>query len=196
MPACAKVLDTRPERDGAGLAAELAQVVAVARAAWPAIELSADRFVAYLAERLPDGADPEAALRAVNATDLYLACACAHGDPAALAAFDEHCLTAVDRTLARLDLDADMVGELKQRLRRVLLVSEHGPPRIVSFAGRGALRSWVRVLAVHEAWAALRARGRQPAPDDRLAELASAGATPELEYLKRTYRSDFERAFR
>ncbi|HEX3766320.1 MAG TPA: hypothetical protein VHW23_46830 [Kofleriaceae bacterium] len=193
MPADDQLLDAR---GGATLAAEVVRTVAVARAAWPAIELSTDRFVAYLLERLPDGPDPVDALRAVNAADLYLACACAGGDPVALAAFDTHCLTAVDRALARLDLDADMIGELKQRLRHALLVPEHGPPRIVGFAGRGPLRSWVRVLAVHEAWAALRARGRQPAADDRLADLASAGATPELEYLRRTYRPDFERAFR
>jgi RNA polymerase sigma-70 factor (ECF subfamily) len=191
---------TRPnashEHRGAALAAAVAELVAAARAAWPAIELPTDCFVAYFVARLPAGADPAAALRTVNAADLYLACACAYADPAALAAFDEHCLTAVDRALARLGLDADTIGEVKQRLRRALLVSEDGPPRIVGFAGRGALRSWVRVLAVHEAWAVLRARGRQPAGDDRLAEAASAGATPELEYLKRTYRRDFERAFR
>jgi RNA polymerase sigma-70 factor (ECF subfamily) len=190
------LLDACPARHGDAFAAAAADVVVAARAAWPAIDLSTDRFIAYFAARLPAGADPAAALRAVNAADLYLACACAQGDPAALAAFDAHCLTAVDRALARLDLDADTVSEVKQRLRRALLVAEHGPPRIAGFAGRGALRSWVRVLAVHEAWAVLRARGRQPAGDDRIADLASAGATPEIDYLKRTYRRDFERAFR
>lgn len=196
MPMGDRLLDACRGHHGDAPAAAVAEVVAAARAAWPAIELPTDRFVAYFAERLPDDADPAAALRTVNAADLYLACACAHGDPVALAAFDDHCLTAVDRALARLALDADMVGEVKQRLRRALLVSENGPPRIAGYAGRGALRSWVRVLAVHEAWALLRARGRQPASDDRLADLASAGVTPELEYLKRIYRRDFERSFR
>jgi len=171
-------------------------VIAAARAAWPEIELTAERFLAYLAERAPAGAEPAVALRALHTSDLYLACACVHGDPAALAAFDDHCLAAADRALVRLGLDADTIAEVKQRLRRALLVPEGGPPRLVGFAGRGALRSWVRVLAIHEAWSVLRATRGQLAADDRLADLASAGATPELEYLKRTYRPEFERAFR
>ncbi|HET9621673.1 MAG TPA: hypothetical protein VFP84_09920, partial [Kofleriaceae bacterium] len=118
------------------------------------------------------------------------------GDAAALAAFDAHCLAVVDRALARLGLDAAMIDEVKQRLRRALLVPERGPPRIVGFAGRGALRSWVRVLAVHEAWGMLRTAHGHADADDRLAELAAAGASPELEYFKRVYRRDFERAFR
>lgn len=192
-----RLLDAWRGRDDAALAAAVTSVVAAARAAWPAIDLAAERFVAYLAERVPDDADPAAALRALHASDLYLACACAQGDPAALAAFDEDCLTVVDRALARLDLDADVIGEVKQRLRRALLVPEGGPARLVGFTGRGALRSWVRVLAVHEASAMLRAtRPHLAVAEDRLADLASAGAPPDLEYLRRTYRPQFERAFR
>jgi len=188
------LLDASQRGDGAAFAA----AVAAARSAWPTIELSPERFVAYLADRMPEAVEPAAALAALNVSDLYLACACAAGDPAALAAFDAHCLTVVDSALLRLRLSADMAEEVKQRLRRTLLVSEHGPPRIVGFAGRGALRSWVRVLAVHEAWGMLRAARGQVDGDieERLADLASAGASPELEYLKRTYRLDFERAFR
>jgi RNA polymerase sigma-70 factor (ECF subfamily) len=177
-------------------AAAIAGEVADARAAWPAIAIAADGFFAYLAERVADGDEPGA----LHVADLYLACGCAHGDAAAIAAFDAHCLAVVDRALARLGLDAAMIDEVKQRLRRALLVPERGAPRIVSFAGRGALRSWVRVLAVHEAWGMLRTArgplGRVDAAEDRLVDLASAGATPELEYLKRMYRQDFERAFR
>ena len=191
-----RLLDAWHGRDDAALAAAVTSAVAEARAVWPAIDLAAECFVAYLAERLPDDAEPTAALRALHTSDLYLACACTHGDPAALAAFDEHCLTIVDCALARLGLDADTIGEVKQRLRRALLVPEGRPARLVGYAGRGALRSWVRVLAVHEASAMLRVTRAQLAADDRLADLASAGAPPDLEYLRRTYRREFERAFR
>jgi RNA polymerase sigma-70 factor (ECF subfamily) len=187
-----QLVDARQEPD----AAAMRDAVAAARLAWPSVELTAERFLAYLAERLPDDRDPAAALRALHVSDLYLACACADGDAAALAAFDADCLGVVDRALPRLGLDADTVDEVKQRLRRALLVPERGPPGIVGFGGRGALRSWLRVLAVHEAWDLLRPARGQVDADARLAELASAGATPELEYLKRTYRRDFERAFR
>lgn len=187
-----KLLGADPESDGAMFAA----AEAAARAAWPTIDVSAECFVAYLADRVPRGAEPAAALAALNVSDLYLACACACGDPAALAAFDSHCLSVVDRALLRLNLPMDMIEEVKQRMRHALLVPEHRPPRIVGFAGRGALRSWVRVLAVREAWAMLRSTRGHVDAEERLANLASAGATPELEYLKRTYRLDFDRAFR
>jgi RNA polymerase sigma-70 factor (ECF subfamily) len=52
------------------------------------------------------------------------------------------------------------------------------------------------VLAVHEAWSMLHATRGHLDTEDRLADLASAGATPDVEYLKRSYRADFERAFR
>lgn len=168
-----------------------AAAIADARVAWPAIEVSADAFNAYLAEHLPGTDD----LAALHVADLFLACGCAHGDAAAIAAFDAQCLSVVDRALPKLGLDAATIDEVKQRLRRSLLVPEHGPPRIVGFAGRGALRSWVRVLAVHEAWGMLRTT-RAHVDEDRLVDLASAGASPELEYLKRMYRQNFERAFR
>jgi RNA polymerase sigma-70 factor (ECF subfamily) len=178
------------------VAPAIADAVAAARSAWPAVALAADRFLAYLVERLPADRDPAEALPAIHVSDLYLACACAHGDTAALAAFDVHCLAVVDRALSRLGLDAAMVDEVKQRLRRALLVPERGAPRIVGFAGRGALRSWVRVLAVHEAWGMLRTARGHVDIEARLVDLAAAGASPELEYLKRVYRRDFERAFR
>jgi hypothetical protein len=45
----------------------------------------------------------------LNLSDLYLACACAHGNAAALAAFDAHYL-AVGRVLLRLNLPTDMAS--------------------------------------------------------------------------------------
>ncbi|HEY0483716.1 MAG TPA: hypothetical protein VGD37_39630 [Kofleriaceae bacterium] len=182
--------------DDAGLGTTVIDIVAAARAVWPAIELADERFVAYLAERVPEDTVPAAALRALHVSDLYLACACVHGDPAALAAFDDHCLSVVDRALARLGLDADAIGEVKQRLRWTLLVADGRPPRLVGFAGRGALRSWVRVLAVREAWDVLRAARGHLAADDCVLDVASPGATPELEYLERAYGPEVERAFR
>lgn len=171
--------------------------VATARAAWPTIELTDDAFLAHLRARVPSDVPLEAALPDLHASDLYLACACARGDRGALAAFELHHLSAVDGALRRLGLDADAVSEVKQRVRRALFIAEIGPPRIASFAGRGALRSWVRVLAVHDAFAMMRER-RHPVVDDedRLVDLACAGATPEVEYLKQLYRREFERAFR
>lgn len=172
-------------------------VLAAARAAWPTIDVATDRFAAYLADRLPAGSDALAALDRMKTSDLYLACACAHGDANALEALERHYLSAVDRALPRLGVDADTVSEVKQRLRRVLLVPDAGPPRITAFAGRGDLRRWIRVLAVREALTMARhARRHVTVDEDRLVELVAAGASPELEHFKRLYRREFEAAFR
>lgn len=181
----------------AAIPAVLESAVAEARSAWPTIDLASDRFLEYLGDRLPAGVEIEDALRGVHVSDLYLACACVDGNAAALAAFDGHCFAVVDRALLRLGLHADAVDEVKQRLRRALLVADTGPPRIAAFAGRGDLRSWVRITAVHEALAIARHAQRHGfADDDRLADLVAAGTTPEVEYFKRVYQREFERAFR
>jgi RNA polymerase sigma-70 factor (ECF subfamily) len=172
-------------------------VVAAARAAWPTVDLATDLFAAYLADRTPDDVAFDAAVRHLHASDLYLACACVNGDPNAIAAFELHCLTVVDRALPRLSLDADAVAEVKQRLRRALLIADQGPPRLTKFAGRGDLRCWIRVLAVREALAIARqARAHVTIDEDRLVDLVAAGASPELEYFKRLYRRELEIAFR
>ena len=197
MSGLSKLLDPARRAGGANLTVVIGGVVAEARAAWPTIELASDVFIAHLAAHLPDTVEIEAALRGMHTSDLYLACACLHGDSGALAAFDRHCLSVIDRALPRLGIDADTIREVKQRLRHTLLVAESGPPRLAGFAGRGELRSWIRVLAVHEALAIARQAERHiTADEDRLVELACAGASPELEYCKRVYRREFELAFR
>jgi RNA polymerase sigma-70 factor (ECF subfamily) len=178
------------------LASVIDEVVIAARAEWPTIDLSTELFAAHLADRLPLDADLETALARIHASDLYLACACVNGNADAIAAFDLHYIAVIDRTLPRLGMDADVVSEVKQRLRHALLVGEAGPPRIAKFAGRGDLRRWVRVLAVREALTIVRQRRRRvTADEDQLVDLVAAGSSPELEYFKRVYRREFEIAF-
>ncbi|MBS2025401.1 MAG: hypothetical protein JST92_23625, partial [Deltaproteobacteria bacterium] len=52
-------------------------------AAWPEVVIPAERFAAFLEDKVPGGADRGAALEALHGADLYLACGCADGDPAA-----------------------------------------------------------------------------------------------------------------
>ena len=163
---------------------------------WPTITVPPERFVAYLTERMPDDVDHREALRRMHTSDLYCACACADGDPNALQAFEARYLSVVDQVLPKLGLDADARAEVKQRLRRTLLIEECGPARITRFHGRGNLRSWIRVLAVREGLAMLRRlRGQAPIDDDRLIDAVAAGDSPEVAYLKRKYRHEFRLAF-
>jgi RNA polymerase sigma-70 factor (ECF subfamily) len=192
-------LDRRDEpSDPAALESALANAVAAAAAAWPEVKLAAEEFVPYLAIRLPAGDDPVESLAALQVADLYLACACSRGDPGALAAFDARCLSVVDLALARMSAPRAVVDEVKQMVRRLLLVAEGRPPRIVDYAGRGDLRGFVRVTAVREALHLLR-RGRPELALDTAADalgVRAASDDPELAYLKDLYRAEFKIAFR
>src|SRR5713101_9795167 len=87
------LLAQRQRRGVAGSATEgledtLQALVATGRVAWPEIAIETSAFVQYLADRLDFHGDLEAALQAVRAKDLYLACGCAHGDARAIAVFE------------------------------------------------------------------------------------------------------------
>src|SRR5687768_9301253 len=123
-----------------------------ARSAWPEVDVPASIFASYVRARVPAGERPDVHVRRMRISDLYLACACARGDARAMELFERRCLSVVDAVLSRMvGVSAEMVDEVKQQLRRRLLVAEHGPPGIVQFSGKGELRRWLKVLAVRQA---------------------------------------------
>src|SRR5512132_3710832 len=65
-----------PHGDDEDLEPALADLVERAQRAWPRVRVEPIRFVRYLAERLSPGESLGAALAALHASDLYLACAC------------------------------------------------------------------------------------------------------------------------
>jgi RNA polymerase sigma-70 factor (ECF subfamily) len=174
----------------------LLDAIRSAQHAFPTVVLPPDVFIAYLHERMPTGIPEPVALRQMHTADLYLACACARGDACALATFDAHCLHGLDRVLLKMGIGADMTAEVKQDIRRRVLVGEGGPPQIVGFSGRGDLRSWVRVMAVRQAVRRQgRARREVSLDDDRLLQHLVAPGSPESDHLKGSYRQEFKRAF-
>ncbi|HEY0190618.1 MAG TPA: sigma-70 family RNA polymerase sigma factor [Kofleriaceae bacterium] len=191
-----------------GLEPALAARVAEAEAAWPGFTVGRARFAAAIAERLGDaspGAPPETlaralpgALAAMHVTDLYLACGCADGDPAALAAFEASVGPMIDRAMIASGVAAAERADLGQVVRQRLLVAPAagGAPRIAGYSARGSLAAWVRVVATREAARMLpRARREVSADDDLLARLIAGDDDPEVGYLKRLYRDEFKRAF-
>jgi len=179
------------------LEARLEGLVAAGRAAWPSVPLDPAVFVRHLAERLPAAEDPAPVLTPERAADLYLACACAQGTPAALDAFERHVLPRVALALPRLGLSPTLAEEAQQALRVRLFVAEDGrPPRIAEYAGRGPLVRWVGVTLAH---LALRLREQAVRRDDEPLSgvtLAASGPDPELDYLKTRAAADFGAAFR
>jgi len=177
------------------LAAVLTERTARARAAWPSVALDDDRFERAVAARLGE-APTAAVLAALHTDDLWLACACADGDAAALAAFEAHCGPTIERAIATAGIPTAERADLVQVVRQRLLVAPvDGPPRIATYSGRGSLVSWARVVATREAMRALPRTARElAAEDEELARVVAPSDDPELGYLKRLYREELKQA--
>lgn len=183
----------------AELERRLHAIIDACRAAWPRLDLPADAFVHHLAEHLPEDGDLDSALSRVHCPDLYLACGCAAGDPAAFAAFDAGVLDQAVPVLHRMGLSASRIDEVIQVMRTKLLVAG-GPqqrPSIATYAGRGSLVGWVRTATRRTALSLRRNMAEQLDGNDvknRAPERMPFPADLELDYIKGRYQAEFKRA--
>lgn len=166
---------------------EFQVLLASARACWPELLVADELF----------SSEQRSAMMATPslASDIYLACGCAHGNATALQIFEQHVLAKVDGAVRRVVADSAFVDEVHQAVRERLFVGT--PPRIASYAGRGPLTAWVRVTAVRLALN-LRAkdRGKPETGESQLLGAASDAINPELAYLKQRYADEFHLAFK
>lgn len=179
----------------AAYAAALEAAFAAAREAWPELAVPFEAFAEHVARAVPE---PDASrIAQLRAGDLYLALACARGEPAAIAAFDRELTGVIERAAASAGATPAEVAELVQIVRVRLLVAKTAEaPAIATFSGRSSLAGWVKVVAAREAARLLaRDRRQEPLEDDALAGELAAGDDPELDHLKRTYREEFRAAF-
>ena len=146
--------------------------------AWPGVRVDRSQFERYLEGR-QDG----------DLAERYLACAVAAGDDRALALFDEHYLDKLPAALAHMQLSADMLEEVGQRVRHKLIVDG----KLDGYAGKGRLGGLVQVVAVRLAIDMLR-KAKREVGADRLDDLSSPH-DPELRFLKEKYRVVFSSAF-
>lgn len=177
--------------------AEIASLLAVARAALPDLGAVTDEgFVAWLAERLPEGS-PADVLAGIHPDDLLLACGCARGLPEAVRAFEQRYADALHAAARRVQSDREFIDEVVQRVRVKLLVGDNGPPAIASYLGRGPLRAWVQVTTTRLALTLRRSEGRRREDrDDGLTDALPDVIQPELAHIRDAYRAQFEEAFR
>jgi RNA polymerase sigma-70 factor (ECF subfamily) len=151
---------------------------AIGRAAWPELDAPRAAFDACV-ERAGGGE--------LRADDLYLACACATGDEAAIAALEGAHEASLQAVVARFARSGD---ELRQLIRLRLFEAEPGAaPRIAAYGGRGRLETWLRVAALRVCLAAI--RDEEPAPP----ALADRFDDAELAVIEVRYRSAFRAAF-
>jgi RNA polymerase sigma-70 factor (ECF subfamily) len=179
------------------LGSTLKAMAATGRTAWPTVDVEARVFVQHLAA-LPWPLPPEPkSLIALHVSDLYLACACVQRCAGAAEAFASAYALVVENAVCRQLRSTSEQGDVRQRVMEKLLVGTNGgAPRLVQYQGRGALKSWLKAVALREAISLLRKSPREvPVPDDELFERATRETSPELEALRNRYRPAFREAF-
>jgi RNA polymerase sigma-70 factor (ECF subfamily) len=193
--------------------ARLQALVHAARAARPELAIDAVGFVGWVGARLPDPLGPESgpesgpnadpdlaeALDALVLPDLVLAWACARGDSLAIELFDLEMHEDIERAAGKVASTGLSVAEFRALVQDRLFVEQR---RIERYAGRGALKGWLRVVLSHLVVDVLRraAARREPRPTDPedLSWVADVG-DPELSLLHAQYgepvRAALEAAF-
>lgn len=178
------------------MAGPLSALLDVAHAAWPKIRLDDDDFVRCLSARLPPSASADD-LAKLHAEDLFLACACARGDVAALSSLESRFLSSLPRTLHRIDPSPGFIDEVLQLVRRRLLLGEQGHrPRILDYGGRGSLRGWLGVLAMRTALNLRETAWREQGLDSAIErDLLANAPSPEQALIKGQLRIHLKDAF-
>lgn len=170
---------------------------------WPHVELPSDVFARHLSRLLPEASaeSPLAPLiEQLALEDLYLACACVHGVPSAIETLEREYLAKLPGLLGHIKLpSATTLDDVCQMVRtHLLLPTDKAVPRIAEYTGRGALMSWIRVVAVRMALRQ-RASDRETPEENRLAALEALpapGPDAEFDLIKRRYHREFRQATR
>lgn len=186
-------IDPQPAPPAAPLAAPadaVRRLAALGAARFPGVTISLDAL----------GRDPRIPLAALSDDRLaerYLALACAHGDPAALATLERTYLTPLRAVVLRRLRSEATCDEVMQRVRLHALVAR--PDRlaaIADFSGAGPLAAWLRITALrivlrHEH----QERRLVPVDPETLADLEALD-DPALTALRQRYGDGLELAMR
>jgi RNA polymerase sigma-70 factor (ECF subfamily) len=183
-----------PFSDHAALEQALVEALERGRAAWPRIVLAPELFAAHLGHHC---ATSSCSVTELRVTDLYLACACALGNAAAMAAFEAAYFGDITPSLLRLTRQTVLFDEVAQELRRLLFLSrDEDVPKLALYAGRGDLRNWTRTTITRVILKILEREPKEkPAPDELFAAMPAGGADVEMAHMKATYRVEFSAAF-
>ena len=181
----------------AALTRALDEAVATARAAWPQLQVDPVAWIGALAAVSSSSFDAARPLGSIVIEDHYLAFACANGDAAAFAACDAILAREAGFAADCTRMHASVRDEATQIVREAMFVARRDrPPAIADYAGRGALRSWLRVSVSRELVRIAKAQNRAVPLEEQLVADPGYGDDPALEALKAKYRVQLADAFR
>ncbi|MBI5546182.1 MAG: hypothetical protein HY901_20015 [Deltaproteobacteria bacterium] len=137
-----------------------------AREAWPGVALEREALAAFVDLHADAVESREVRLRHTppNVKDLFLACACLHGDPKANS-YLESMVAQEASTVARCVAGPpDLAPEVRRQLRRQLLTPETGVPKLARYGGGSPLSRWIRMAALRLALSLRSSLGRPSGP--------------------------------
>jgi RNA polymerase sigma-70 factor (ECF subfamily) len=162
------------------------------RSAWPSLTVEYEVFRTHCERVLGKAPAFEAARFGV---ELYLCCACAHGNLAAMSVVERRHSELVQKAVARVIRDADLARETAQEFWQRLFSPRGG--KIATYSARGPLDVWMRVVATRLALDRCRKSQRAAAREVELGEhLASAYQDPDSGLLEERYTEVFRSALR
>ncbi len=169
---------------------ELREHIERGRAAWPELALRDEDFASYL-EALPEAGVPPLE----HAADLWIACACALGVTGAAASFERVFRSTLERAVARVD--RSVVEDATQTALVSLLVRQGDrAPRISSYSGRAAMRTWLTTVAMRAAHRLRRNLDDRPHESLSAVSAAVVDSEPELAFAKTRYAQELEGSLR
>lgn len=140
------------------------------------------------------GADP------TRLPELALALGSARGSRKALDAMDRLLAVELPGALSRLRMAASEIDEIGSVVREKLFVARPGgAPKILEYAGKGALVGWLRAVIVRAGIDHRRKQGAEPeaaGDGEPLMAATAASDDPELENIRARYAEPFREAFR
>jgi RNA polymerase sigma-70 factor (ECF subfamily) len=169
----------------------LASAIDEARRAWPEVSLSNEAFAAHVEAKLGARASSRGE---IHTTDLFLACACAHRDPAAFRRFEATYFDEIQHVCARFPALPVSQDDVRQRLREKLFLAD--PPSVAGYGGKGDLRAWFRAAVLHLVLNITSRESREvPTQDCFFQAILDASPSAEAAYLRRACQQEFEEAF-
>jgi RNA polymerase sigma-70 factor (ECF subfamily) len=197
-PSRSVVASSDPQEEELQAGAAIVALHANAVRIWPTVALPVITYARHLATCVASSAadaPPLTILENLHTADLYLACAVGHGVSAAVELFVRQFLGPIAAAVQAIERDPVFVDEVRQAIQERLSIATDRPPRILQYAGRASLSSWVGVAAQRQALEMLRAEGaRQRATARAGDEPFEIELDPELQYLKTRYRDAWKEA--